>query len=86
MRLKEGGDEPNLNLVQSTHARSPTYFLPCINQGQRWLVDDAMGDEVTLDNKLPAPELNIMTAQFPYANGFKSDLTFLVSKVRTKEK
>ena len=69
--MRQAAYKPNLNLVQSAHACSSTYFLPRSNHGQRWLLNDATGDEVTLDGKLPAPAFKLPTAQFPDANSVK---------------
>ena len=82
--MRQTAYKPNLNLVQSEHTCSPTCFLPHRNHGQMWFLNDATGDEGTLDGKLPSPAFKLLEAQFPNANAVKSASMLLLSKERTK--
>ena len=61
--MRYEGDKSNLNLVQSAHARYPKSFLPCSNQRQRWILDDATGDEGTPEKNLPVPAFKLLAEQ-----------------------
>ena len=66
--MRKACDKPNINLVQSMHARSPTYFPPHRNHGQRWILNDETGDKGNLENKLPMTAFKPLAAQCPGAN------------------
>ena len=83
--MRQAGNGPNLNLVQSAHTRYPTSLLPHINQGKRWLLGDVMVDKVTLDDNLTALEFKLLVSQYPNTNTVKSASMLLLSKTIIKE-